>query len=230
MSAANPAIRGFSQAAELFAVSILGGWALAATFLNASHLTGFALTAIVPNVPAWFVPAQWGFLALTLVFWLSSLMRRVKPSGTPFPSPPLTPALTFVVPVVIALLYGWLLRPGPSLVFSGAPAEKIWHFLLVPIGEELLFRGWFYNVVDHRFEGKMATLTNPLPCAAWASSLAFAIWHLQNWDTLGPGLTIFQFFYTGLAGLWLALLRWRSGRILYSILGHAAINLSASLI
>lgn len=222
------AIRGLSRYSELLVVSVIGGIALMISFLPASHFVGFCLSALM-DAPVWFVPPHWGFTLLASLFWLSSNIKRPKVEST-FPPPDINPWLTYVIPAGIALLYGWLLRPGPSVVMGGSASDRLWFLLLVPVGEELLFRGWFYNLIDVRFGGKMLTPTNPFPCAGWASSLAFAIWHVQNWETLGPALTSFQVFYTFVAGMWLSLLRWRTGGIVHSILGHAAINLSASLI
>ena len=215
-----------SQWREGWGVTLMVSALLIFCFLSASHSVGLVLSRAVPPTTTWFVPAQWGFLLLTILFFVTVPRAEV---ASPVPPPPVNVWLMLVLPVVISFCYGLWLRPGESLVFKGAPADKLWHFLLVPLGEELLFRGWLYGVLNRRYCGQLVAETNPLPVAALFSSVAFALWHLQNWATYPAPLLAFQVGYTFLAGLWLALLRWKSGSVWPGVVGHISLNLAASL-
>ncbi len=215
---------------EVWVISLFTSVMLILCFLSGSQVVGRLLAMQFPKAGIWFVPAHWGFGILTLLFWVTTFGSKKGQSETyELAAPPVNLWLTYFIPVTLALMYGWLFRPGPSLVFGGATAEKLWHLALAPVGEELLFRGWFYSILNQRYDGKMATTTNPFPVAGWFSALAFSLWHLQNWGTYPNGFVVFQLGYTFLAGLWFGLLRWRSGNVLHSILGHAAINFATSL-
>ncbi len=128
-----------------------------------------------------------------------------------------------VLPVVLALLCG-LFRPGPK-----APLALLWYVFSIPVGEELLFRGWIYGILSRRWP-QMASDTNPLPVALWLSAAAFAIWHLQNLTREPLTLVVFQLLYTFLTGVWLGYLRWKTGKLLFPVLGHIAVNLSAGFL
>jgi len=115
----------------------------------------------------------------------------------------------------IAALYGH--ARGGSLP---AGWDLVWVVIAAPLGEELLFRGWLWNVLDRTSRGRMLTPTNPLPTALWGTSLAFAIWHLQN------GGEYFQVAYTFWTGAWLGYLRWITGNLGWPVLAHVTLNLA----
>lgn len=162
------------------------------------------------------------FPALAAVFYFS------------FPRPPHTPpnwlALWSIpIPLVISAVEG-ALRGSPDLSSAVTyRAEALfWLCVTIPIGEELLFRGWVYSVAHRLWPRTFATATNPLSLAVWVSAAAFSLWHLQN---LGrdPLLWVgFQLGYTLLAGLWLGWLRERLG-IWVCILVHSLLNIAALL-
>ena len=105
----------------------------------------------------------------------------------------------------------------------------VWYFLLGPVGEELLFRGWAYGLCLKLWGPRSPTLTNPLPLPIWFSTITFSLWHLQNFGHEPAGFVVFQLAYTIFAGLWLGYLRWGSGTMWVPILAHIALNLSANL-
>lgn len=137
-----------------------------------------------------------------------------------------------VLPILVGFAYGYFQEASSFLLLFGTPSgllDVMWYLIFVPIGEELLFRGWFYHILD-RLWPLNATATNPLPLALWMSSLAFALWHLQNL-TLDPlPLVVFQTLYTFLTGMWLGTLRWRSGRLLPCVAAHILLNAAANLV
>lgn len=136
-------------------------------------------------------------------------------------------------PIVIGLLFG-LYRNSTSFLLlwtsQSGQLDLFWYFLFVPIGEEVLFRGWVYEIVDRGWRGAWATATNPLPLAVWMSSVSFAIWHVQNLGQDPGASVLWQMLYTFFTGMWLGYLRWRTGSLLPCIAGHIAINLASNLV
>lgn len=126
-----------------------------------------------------------------------------------------------LLPLLIALIFG-VVKRRYALPSSGN--NWMWICLAIPLGEECLFRGWVYRLVNSYTRGAYLTATNPLPAAVWASSLAFSLWHIQNAPLLSSGFLAFQLVYTFWAGVWLGVLRWQTGGITVPILAHAAIN------
>jgi membrane protease YdiL (CAAX protease family) len=135
---------------------------------------------------------------------------------------------TFPLPFFLALIFGFL-RDEPTFFAKDMPAV-FWFLVAIPVGEELLFRGWLYGIIERLWPRKYFTATNPLPAAVFLTSLAFAIWHMQNYSTYGPGFTLFQVLYTFCTGLWLGFLRWKTGAVAIPILAHAGLNVAASLL
>ncbi len=103
-----------------------------------------------------------------------------------------------------------------------------WIALAVPIGEELLFRGWMQNLA-RRFTGaKWFSFSNPLPGPAVLTSLGFSAWHLQSLGVLPLPLILWQTIYTFFASLWLCAIADRRGMV-WCIAAHAALNLMTLL-
>jgi membrane protease YdiL (CAAX protease family) len=128
-------------------------------------------------------------------------------------------ALISVLPILISFVFGRFHPGTPSW----------WNIFLVPVGEEFLFRGWFYTFFDRLFRGKLFTATNPLPLGVWASALAFSLWHLQNLGIEPWGFVLFQVGYTFLVGIWLGVIRWQTGSLLPVIALHVLLNAVSSL-
>ncbi len=126
-----------------------------------------------------------------------------------------------ILPLVIALIYGLVRR---YFMAPLAGPNWMWTLVCIPLGEEYLFRGWFYGIVSRTHAGKRWSATNPLPVELWMSALAFSLWHLQNWDFAGAPVTLFQVAYTFFVGLWLGVLRWKTKTMTAPILAHFAIN------
>ncbi|MEZ4750001.1 MAG: CPBP family intramembrane glutamic endopeptidase [Bdellovibrionota bacterium] len=137
--------------------------------------------------------------------------------------------LSAPVAIAIAFASGWI-RQSPSVFQTGLNADFFWYALWVPLGEEWIFRGWLYNVIERRYPGKLLTLTNPFPASVWATSLAFSLWHLQNLAALPVAVVALQIVYTFFAGLWLGYARWKTGRLSLCVGLHAALNISSLLV
>ncbi|MBI4404200.1 MAG: CPBP family intramembrane metalloprotease [Deltaproteobacteria bacterium] len=168
------------------------------------------------------------FPLLAFIFWASLPSPRQEPRGK---------SASFLVkisvlPVLIAFLFGLISKRVSLVSLSGYSFwfVLLWYVLFVPIGEEFLFRGWFYSVLERLFKGRLLTRTNPLPISVWMTSLAFSIWHLQNLAHNYDAFVTFQLLYTLFTGLWLGYLRYMTGKLWPSIACHIVINAAVNLI
>lgn len=120
-----------------------------------------------------------------------------------------------------------------SVSFSPAILlENIKNALVLPLFEELLFRGWIWNRLENAFKGKYAGAITWL-----VNAVLFALWHLGYFDVYllkafpaSRGMDPIFFMAMKLAvtfviGLMVGFLRWRSRRAYGSLALHALINL-----
>jgi membrane protease YdiL (CAAX protease family) len=115
--------------------------------------------------------------------------------------------------ILVILSLNWRLLPT-QLNFTCMVGEILFDFILVGVGQELLFRGLIYHA-----------------CADWlgtgwailGSAVAFGLWHV-----FGQGLLVGvgTMFY----GLVFALIRWRAGGILGLILVHGLVDFVNTLL
>lgn len=107
--------------------------------------------------------------------------------------------------------------------------KAVW---VVPIFEELIFRGWAWQHIESEMRGKHAGAVTWL-----ITSGLFALWHIGYTDIFflrilpaNPGShlggfllnkVIFTFFF----GLAVGFARWRTGRVYGSVLAHGFLNL-----
>ena len=110
----------------------------------------------------------------------------------------------------IILGIDWTVRPAP-LTGWGLLGDLLFYLCLVGFGEELLFRGLLYRLLEDWHGARLAI---------WGSSFGFMLWHI-----FGQGL--FVGVATFVIGLLFALMRWRGGGILGLILLHALWDLQA---
>lgn len=100
--------------------------------------------------------------------------------------------------------FGFQLTTADRLI-----GETAFYFLLVGLGEELIFRGLMYRALDE-WRGTRA--------AIWGSSLGFGLFHLGHGDpTIVVGVLIGALF---------AAIRWRTGGIVGLIVVHALYDLA----
>lgn len=169
---------------------------------------------------------EWAFPCLSLAFFFS-LKNSPAPVFSSYSNKRLITLC--VLPLLISLGFGASKSFHSNLSGLHFLAWKpmLWTWLIVPMGEEFLFRGWmnsFLNRLSHRaFLG----VTPLFPLSIWGSATAFSIWHFQNIETLGLGTVFFQLFYTFLIGIWLGFLRWQTNKLWPCILAHSLLNLTA---
>lgn len=113
----------------------------------------------------------------------------------------------------IILGIDWSVAPAP-LTWWGLVGEVLFYLALVGFGEELLFRGLIYRLLEDWRGARWAL---------WGSSAGFLLWHV-----FGQGLLVG--FATLLIGLLFALLRWRGGGIVGLIFLHALWDLETVLL
>jgi membrane protease YdiL (CAAX protease family) len=113
----------------------------------------------------------------------------------------------------IILGIDWSVHPA-ALTWWGLVGELLFYIGLVGLGEELLFRGLIYRLLDDWRGARWAI---------WGSSTGFLLWHI-----FGQGPLVG--FATLLIGLLFALIRWRGGGIVGLILLHGLWDLETVLL
>jgi membrane protease YdiL (CAAX protease family) len=113
----------------------------------------------------------------------------------------------------IILGIDWSVHPA-ALTWWGLVGELLFYFALVGFGEELLFRGLIYRLLEDWRGARWAI---------WGSSAGFLLWHI-----FGQGPLVG--FATLLIGLLFALIRWRGGGIVGLILLHGLWDLETVLL
>lgn len=207
--------------------SLALGFSLAAGFLALAREIGNAIVNSAPTLPQ---PLEGsGFPILAAVFYYTLPHRRRRHPLSPIGALWITGGAAFTV----SLLYGAIM-PGGLLVGEELSRRVTamavpWYVFAAPLGEELLFRGWLYEIADWLWPEKFFTATNPLPTAVWVTGLAFSTWHLQNLAVDSAGVVAWQLLYTLFTGLWLGWLRWRSGSLWLPLTMHVLINLASVL-
>lgn len=134
-----------------------------------------------------------------------------------------------ILPILISMGFGW--SKGASflnLPFNAFPfKEAFWAWVLVPVGEELLFRGWLTRLLDRLFPESFIPLSPFFPVSLWGSAIAFSFWHLQNLDPSSYLFLILQLFYAFMVGIWLGFIRWQTQKIWPCIVAHSLLNFAA---
>lgn len=104
--------------------------------------------------------------------------------------------------------------------------------IVIPIFEELLFRGWAWNRLRRAASFRASGFANWL-----VISFLFGLWHFAYLDIYllkvapaNPGMNwgmffLMKFLTTLIIGLIVGLPRWRSGRVYGSLILHSLINL-----
>lgn len=87
-------------------------------------------------------------------------------------------------------------------------------FIITPIAEELIFRGWMYDWLN-----KIVRLSPVL-----ITALLFGLHHWQYFSYRIVPFAIFQISYTFILGLFFGKIREKSGNIYLSVLLHVLIN------
>ena len=124
---------------------------------------------------------------------------------------------------VLCLVGGWYLSLGQgSISFD---AETLAFQLFMPsIAEELSDRGIALALLQRGFGGDPMSGRWQPNAAVWASAILFGLGHVQFDRTWPVNLQVFCL--TGLVGVVLALVRGRSGSLVWPMLCHSAINVS----
>jgi membrane protease YdiL (CAAX protease family) len=117
----------------------------------------------------------------------------------------------------------WLVPDNP---FEGAP-PGLW--LMTPVGEELIFRGFAYTLLLWAFPTQRTRRFN-LSYAVIGSALLFGVWHIAMVGTVTWGFVWVQAAYTAVAGLLLGVMRERTGSVLPCVTTHMGSNYLAAIV
>jgi membrane protease YdiL (CAAX protease family) len=110
-----------------------------------------------------------------------------------------------------------------------APYEaSVGEFLLVPLGEEALFRGFALAVLIVLF-GRWLPEPSAGRCAVVVGALAFGVGHLGNLGYVPTTFVVFQTLVAIAFGLLAGWVRMRTDSLVGPVLLHAAMNLVAVL-
>ena len=113
------------------------------------------------------------------------------------------------------------------LLGSGTPYEpSVGDFVIVPLGEEGLFRGFLLVVLVAIFRPRLPEHLS----VAWAvvvSSIAFAVGHLGNLGYVTASFVLLQVVAACAFGLLAGLVKVRTGSLVGPVLLHSAMNVVA---
>ena len=169
-----------------------------------------------PNVDgtAWSVPVQAVVYVYFIVGMLFIGLRRwnwdqlgVNRKGIGFS---MACGLVLIAARTLALLctnlpLAWQLTTLDRLI-----GDVAYYFLLVGLGEELIFRGVMWRALEE-WRGTR--------WAIWVTTLGFGIWHIYGRGVVGIAVGIIY-------GIFFGAIRWRAGGIVGLIVAHALLDLS----
>jgi membrane protease YdiL (CAAX protease family) len=188
-------------------------------------LEGFQLKARLSHSTFSFF-SDFGFV---LVAFFLTISLPARSCSVPAPYSPLRLFRLSLLPIIISFGFGF--TKGSNLfnlsLVSFPWKETLWAWLLVPIGEELLFRGWITRLLDRLYPESYLTLSPFFPLSLWGSSCAFSLWHLQNMEPGNSLFMVLQLFYALMVGIWLGFIRWQTQKIWPCILAHCLLNFAA---
>lgn len=205
--------------------SLVVGSLFALGFISTSQKLFVFFSTWIPKAGSpWNELKEMSFFPLLAALFSISLPKRQSEVRR---SPNQQLFLMSILPLLIAFAFGKIIGNHLRWDLEDHIVDTIWYLVFIPFGEECLFRSWLYGVLDRIWPGVMFTATNPLPVAVWGSALAFSAWHIQNFSSDSYGLVFFQLGYTVITGLWLGVLRWKTGQLWPSVFAHALINFAA---
>jgi membrane protease YdiL (CAAX protease family) len=113
----------------------------------------------------------------------------------------------------------------PDHPFQDAPPGM---YLLTPVAEELIFRGFAYTALLWAFRGK--TTRYGMSYAVLGSGLLFGLWHISMAGTVTWGWVWLQAAYTTLAGIMLGVVRERTNSVVPCVAAHMGSNYIVAMI
>lgn len=169
---------------------------------------------------------DFGFVILTFLLFYSLPFR---PSLKPYSYNNRRLLTLSLLPLFISFGFGFRKQlVFDTISFPSFPIkEALWAWVLIPLGEELLFRGWLTKLLDRLFPHSFFTLAPFFPVSLWGSAFAFAFWHLQNLEPNNSLFILFQISYAFMVGIWLGFLKWQTQKLGPCILAHSLLNFVA---
>jgi len=164
------------------------------------------------------------FLGLAFLFG-SSLSDPSAPRTITLPRPRLL--MLCILPWLISFAFGAFKSPPPLVDSSFFKEKLLWAWVIAPVAEEWLFRGWVMAFLNRWTRSAFLPLEPFYPLSLWGSALAFSFWHLQNISSLPFPLLVFQLAYTFFVGIWLGFIKWQTGKISLVIFAHVILNFAA---
>jgi membrane protease YdiL (CAAX protease family) len=129
--------------------------------------------------------------------------------------------VTLLVVIGLVAIYRALGQRAP---YEPSAAE----FLVVPLGEEALFRGFVVTVLTLWFARSMSP-ASAAACAVVAGAVGFGVGHLGNLGYVPAGFVVIQAVVATALGLIAGWLRVRTGSLVGPVMLHGAMNVVAVL-
>jgi uncharacterized protein len=184
-------------------------WIIFITFTNYK-----AVILVLPFfMQFFFEPVAISLLWVAIAFGLC--LSQIKYAGLDFDTKTIQHNYNYILRDYGIVLMGLILfiLLGFHQYFSTVRFPLVF-FIVTPIVEELIFRGYIY--------GKLEQLKKYSPVII--TSALFALHHLQYFNYRPTPFALFQIGYTFILGLLLGDVRKRSGSVYLSILLHVIIN------
>lgn len=127
------------------------------------------------------------------------------------------------VMAVVVVVAGYRLLVA-AVPYSPTFAEVV----VVPLGEEALFRGFLLTTLLYAFEPRLG-VASATRCAVAVSAVAFGVGHLGNLGYVSTGFVLVQAVAATAMGVLAGWLRVRTDSLAGPVLVHAAMNAAAVL-
>jgi membrane protease YdiL (CAAX protease family) len=193
-------------------------------------LTGLIAFQVLPDFwydagrPLWrFIPVEYrgigsyALLGLALTIWSPSAFGLRLAHTWRRRRFVLAVTLIALVPMAVGMLF--IRNP----FYGGSPS----FYLLTPLAEELLFRGFCHAVLADAFPQRLYVNRVAVSAAALLSGLAFGLWHLGGLRLPPTDFIWLQLGYTTVGGVLMGILRDRTGSIWPAWAIHVAVNIMA---
>lgn len=160
---------------------------------------------------------------MTIFILISIIIAKKK--GVPLSVFPTRHKIFYAAATVVSMaliVSSVLIADGKHLFFISSLVSSA---LVVPVFEELIFRGYVWNKLEERFNGKFTVYM--------ITTLLFAVWHIGYADSIiirvAPDKVLFIMFMkvvTGLCfGIVLGAVRYKTKNCYSTILMHSVMNL-----
>ena len=181
-------------------------WGVILLYLIGQALLIAVFKCIIPNATLSAMAAQ----AVTALLSMAIIAKDIRECG--FCKGEYKDRKALILPLFIMPLINF------PYIFLGLDIKPYTFFACIYIGlmEEMIFRGLLYSAVNVKYGEHKAIII---------SSIAFGLIHLVNLTSASVGLTLLQVIYATAIGLAFAVVRAKTGSLIFPVIVHALIDL-----